>query len=105
MRNMARSARRSRTAFHKAINTLRPAVSSKTAPKPLRVFLQDGSNDLDNLHGNWPLASQQMDKALAFSKYDYKFVLGEGGHSGRHGGSIFPDTMRWLWRDWKTMAP
>lgn len=82
-----------------------PALIRKTAPKPLRVFLQDGSNDLDNLHGNWPLASQQMDKALSFSKYDYKFVLGEGGHSGKHGGSIFPDTMRWLWRDWKTLAP
>ena len=34
MRSIAKSARRSRTAFHKAINTLKPAVSSKTPAKP-----------------------------------------------------------------------
>ena len=73
---------------------------SKDAPKPLRVFLQDGSNDLDNLHGNWPLANQDMAAALKFAGYDYKFELGDGGHSGKHGASILPDTLRWLWRDW-----
>jgi enterochelin esterase-like enzyme len=78
-----------------------PAIIRKTKPvKPLRVFLQDGSNDLDNLHGNWPLANQDMAAALKFAGYDHKFVLGDGGHSGKHGGSIFPDTLRWLWRDW-----
>jgi enterochelin esterase family protein len=73
---------------------------SKDARKPLRIFLQDGSNDLDNLHGNWPLSNQDMAAALKFAGYDYQFVLGDGGHSGKHGGSIFPDTLRWLWRDW-----
>ncbi|MEA3213014.1 MAG: hypothetical protein QOE70_6071 [Chthoniobacter sp.] len=79
-----------------------PALIRKTKdqPKPLRVFLQDGSNDLDNLHGNWPLANQDMAAALKFAGYDYRFELGTGGHSPRHGGAIFPDTMRWLWRDW-----
>lgn len=73
----------------------------KTPKKPLRVFLQDGANDLDNSHGNWPLANQQMAKSLQFAKYDYKFVYGTGGHSGNHGGAIFPDSLRWLWRGWK----
>ena len=41
-----------------------------------------------------------MAAALKFMSYDYQFVLGDGGHSGKHGGSIFPDTLRWLWRDW-----
>ncbi|HWA98534.1 MAG TPA: alpha/beta hydrolase-fold protein [Pirellulales bacterium] len=77
-----------------------PAIIRKTERKPIRVFLQDGSNDLDNLHGNWPLANQEMAAALKFAGYDYKFVYGDGAHSGKHGGSIFPDTMRWLWRDW-----
>ena len=78
-----------------------PGLIRKTKPaKPLRVFLQDGSNDLDNLHGNWPLANQDMAAALKFMGYDYQFVLGDGGHSGKHGGAIFPDTLRWLWRDW-----
>ena len=72
---------------------------SKAQPKPIRVFLQDGSNDLDNLHGNWPLANQDMAAALKFAGYDYQFEFGDGGHTGKHGGSMFPDTMRWLWRD------
>jgi enterochelin esterase family protein len=76
-----------------------PALIRKTPPKPLRVFLQDGSKDLDNEHGNWPLANQQMAAALAYRKYDYKFVFGEGGHNDIHGGSILPDSLRWLWRD------
>jgi len=72
---------------------------SKAAPKSIRVFLQDGSNDLDNLHGNWPLSNQEMAAALKFAGYDYKFEFGTGGHSGRHGGAILPDALRWLWRD------
>jgi enterochelin esterase family protein len=76
------------------------ALIRKTEKKPIRIFLQDGENDLDNLHGNWPLANQEMAAALKFAGYDYKFVYGDGKHSGKHGGSIFPDTMRWLWRDY-----
>ena len=78
-----------------------PALIRKTEKKPIRVFLQDGKNDLDNLHGHWPLANQQMAAALKFAGYDFKFVMGEGKHSGRHGGSIFPETLRWIYRDWK----
>ena len=79
-----------------------PALIRQTRdkPKPIRVFLQDGAGDLDNLHGNWPLSNQDMAAALKFAGYDYKFEFGTGGHSPRHGASIFPDTLRWLWRDW-----
>ncbi len=73
--------------------------------KPLRVFLQDGENDLDNVFGNWPLANQQLAKALAFKNYDYKFVYGTGAHNGKHSGAIFPDSLRWLWRGWKDETP
>jgi enterochelin esterase family protein len=72
----------------------------KTGKKPIRVFLQEGSNDLDNLHGNWPLSNQEMAASLKFKGYDYKFELGEGGHSGKHGGAILPESLRWLWRDY-----
>ena len=67
--------------------------------KPLRVFLQDGTNDLDNQFGNWPLANQAMAAALKFKGYDYRFVFGDGAHTRKHGGAILPDTLRWLWRD------
>ena len=73
---------------------------TKDKPKPVRVFLQDGASDLDNLHGNWPLANQDMAAALKFAGYDFKFEFGDGGHSPKHGGAILPDALRWLWRDW-----
>ena len=74
------------------------ALIRKTDKKPIRVFLQDGSGDLDNQHGNWPLANQEMAASLKFKGYDYKFVFGEGGHNGKHGGAILPESLRWLWR-------
>jgi enterochelin esterase family protein len=70
----------------------------KAKKKPIRVFLQEGASDLDNLHGHWPLANRQMAAALKFAEYDYRFVMGDGGHNGRHGGAILPDSLRWLWR-------
>ena len=53
----------------------------KTPRKPIRVFLQDGANDLDNNNGNWPLANQTLAKSLAFARYDYRFEFGQGFHS------------------------
>ena len=75
-----------------------PALIRKTERKPIRVFLQDGSNDLNNLFGDWPLANQTMASALRFMGYDHKLVLGDGSHNSRHGGAILPDALRWLWR-------
>ena len=78
-----------------------PAMIRKTETQPIRVFLQDGLNDLDNRHGNWPLGNKQMETALKFADYDYRMVWGSGAHSGKHGGSIFPETLKWLWRDFQ----
>ncbi|HEX5107633.1 MAG TPA: alpha/beta hydrolase-fold protein [Vicinamibacterales bacterium] len=77
------------------------AMVRKTARKPIRVFLQDGANDLDNNNGNWPLANQTLAKSLAFAGYDYRFDYGQGFHSAAHGRAILPDSLRWLWRDWR----
>jgi enterochelin esterase family protein len=77
-----------------------PSLIRKTEAKPLRVFLQDGSTDLDNVHGSWPLANQSMATALKYMKYDYRFEFGVEGHSGRHGGAILPESLRWLWREY-----
>ena len=75
------------------------ALIRKSALRPMRIFLQDGSNDLDNAHGNWPLANQQMAAALKFRGYDYRFEYGDGAHTHKHGGALLPDALRWLWRD------
>lgn len=78
-----------------------PAFIRKTEPKPIRVFLQDGEGDLDNAFGNWPLANREMAAALKYAGYEHEFVMGEGGHNGKHGGAILPDSLRWLWKDYK----
>jgi enterochelin esterase family protein len=76
------------------------ALVRKTPNKPIRVFLQDGSNDLDNNNGSWWLANQTLARSLDFAGYDYRFVAGNGFHNYLHGRAVFPDTLRWLWRDY-----
>jgi enterochelin esterase family protein len=75
-----------------------PSRIRKQPIRPLRVFLQDGEADLDNEHGNWWLANLQMVAALRYRGYDHMFVAGSGKHDGEHGGTILPDSLRWLWR-------
>ena len=77
-----------------------PTLIRKYEPKPLRIFLQDGSNDLNIYGGDWWKANETMERALTFSGYDVKHAWGEGGHNGQQGTSLFPDAMRWLWKDW-----
>jgi enterochelin esterase family protein len=76
-----------------------PGMIRKAKHRPIRVFLQDGANDLDNERGSWPLANRQMAAALRYAKYDYRLVFGTGGHNGRHGGAVLPESLRWLWHD------
>ena len=83
-----------------------PWIIRNTAPrKPLKVFLQSGEHDLDNVHGSWPLANREMAAALTFAGYENRFVFGQGAHSWKHGGAIFPDTMRWLWSEGEAGGP
>jgi len=69
-------------------------------PKPIRVFIQASENDLNIYEGNWTLGNIQMESALMFARYDYRFKMGAGGHDLTFGGAIFPDAVRWLWRDY-----
>ena len=72
---------------------------TRNKPKPLRVFMADGKNDLNLDEGNWTLGNLNMASALQFAKYDYRLELGPGGHDLAHGGELFPETLRWIWRD------
>lgn len=95
---------------------LYPTLIRKNPIKPLKIFLQDGANDLNNPHGNWFLANQQMLSALEWAnknadeqkksgpRYQLNHAWGDGAHNGKHGGSIFPDVMRWLWKDYVPKA-
>ena len=77
-----------------------PTLIRKTEPKPIRVFLQDGSADNNKYGGDWWMANQTMERALTFSGYEVDHVWGDGGHTGKHADAIFPDAMRFLWKDW-----
>ncbi len=76
-----------------------PTLIRKCEPKPLRVFLQDGTGDLNIYGGDWYTANVDMQKALEFSGYEVSHVWGDGAHNSKHGGAIMPEGLRWLWKD------
>lgn len=85
-----------------------PGLIRKTPIKPIRIFLQDGTNDLNNEHGNWHLANLQMVSALEWAnanadaknvpgpRYDVRHEWGDGAHSDVHGGWLLPGILRWM---------
>lgn len=77
-----------------------PTLIRKVEPKPLRVFLQDGSADLNIYGGDWWMANQEMERSLVFAGYEVAHEWGDGGHNGQHATKTFPGAMRWLWKDW-----
>ena len=78
-----------------------PVLIRKTKPKPLRIYLEDGVNDVWNpIFGHWFEANQLMESALNFAGYEVTHSWGRGAHDGNHATRIFPDAMRWLWRGW-----
>ncbi|MBI1313225.1 gluconolactonase [bacterium] len=77
-----------------------PALVRKFENRPIRVFLQDGSNDNNLYGGSWWVANQAMLSSLKFAGYDVNHAWGEGGHNGKHSTAILPDALRWLWRDY-----
>src|SRR4029434_2806958 len=74
-----------------------PTLIRKTEPKALRIFLQDGTNDLNIYGGDWWMANQTMERALKFAGYEVEHTWGDGPHSGKHGTEIFTCVMRWVW--------
>ncbi|MBZ2185621.1 MAG: esterase family protein [Bryobacter sp.] len=82
-------------------------IVAKSEKKPLRIYLQDGRNDNRGVRRNgeydptwdWFLQNVRLKDALTAKGYDLNYTFGIGRHSQKHGGAIFPDMMRWLWRD------
>ena len=77
-----------------------PTLIRKYEPKPIRVFLQDGSEDQNIYGGDWWMANQEMERALSFAGYEVNHVWGTEGHSAKHMTENCADAMRWLWKDW-----
>jgi enterochelin esterase family protein len=66
----------------------------------IRVWLQDGSGDLEIRYGSWAQDNIRMANALKMSKFDFHFSFGKGTHNSAHGAAEFPAEMIWLWRDY-----
>jgi gluconolactonase len=80
-----------------------PVLVRKTEPKPIRIFMQDGSNDQwlgGPEMGDWWMSNRTLERALTFAGYQVMHVWGEGTHNSKHPTAIFPDAMRWLWKGW-----
>ncbi|GAA4261876.1 alpha/beta hydrolase-fold protein [Dactylosporangium darangshiense] len=81
-----------------------PELIRSVPRKPLRIFMQAGHRDLrwNERERNWLASNLQVAAALAETGYDFRLVLGDGGHSPNHGGVLLPDALRWLWRPMDT---
>jgi enterochelin esterase family protein len=88
-----------------------PDLIKENEAKPIRIFLQDGSNDNRGIRRrggqeptydpkwDWYSQNRKMVEALVEKKYDVNWTWGIGSHSNKHGGAIMPEMLRWLWRD------
>jgi enterochelin esterase family protein len=85
-----------------------PGLIRKSPIRPMRIFLQDGSADLNNIHGNWFLSNQQMLSALQWAnanadgkktpgpRYEVRHEWGDGAHSHAHGAWLLPSILCWM---------
>jgi len=98
------------TADHPAVygGDTYPGLIRKSPIRPIKIFLQDGTADLNNEHGNWHLANEQMLSSLEWAnanadtkktagpRYDVRYEWGDGAHSDVHGGWLLPGILRWM---------
>ncbi len=77
-----------------------PFKVRKEPKRNIRVWLQDGSEDLENDHGSWPLQNIQMANSLKLREYDFHFSWAGGSHNAAHGNAELPEELTWLWRDY-----
>ena len=98
------------TADHPAIfgGDTYPGLIRREKIRPIKVFFQDGTNDLDNMFGNWHLANMSMVSAIQWAnanadekkdtgpRYDIRYEWGDGAHSDVHGAWLLPGILRWM---------
>ncbi|MNY15025.1 enterobactin/ferric enterobactin esterase [compost metagenome] len=69
----------------------------KTEKKPLKIYLQDGINDLNTIFGDWRLANEQLASSLAYRDYNFIFTQGNGGHNYVHLSEVIEPALIWIW--------
>jgi enterochelin esterase family protein len=84
-----------------------PDIIRNNEKKPIRIFLVDGRNDLRALRvdgaydqrRDWFYQNVRMVQALTAKGYDVNYSWGIQRHGQKMLRTVFPDMMRWLWRD------
>jgi enterochelin esterase-like enzyme len=82
-------------------------IVRKSDRKPIRIFMQDGRNDLRALRPDgsydqrrdWFYQNVRLMQALTEKGYEVNYAWGMNRHGSKMGGAILPEMMRWLWRD------
>jgi enterochelin esterase-like enzyme len=75
-----------------------PFMVRKQPKRNIRAWLQDGTEDLENAHGSWPLQNIELANSLKMMEYDFHLSLGNGTHNSAHGSAELPAELMWLWR-------
>jgi len=77
-----------------------PFKVRKEPKRNIRVWMSDGSDDLENNHGSWPMQNIQMANSLKFREYDFHFRFGTAAHGAPQASLDLPESLTWLWRDY-----
>jgi enterochelin esterase family protein len=77
-----------------------PFKVRKEPKRNIRVWMSDGSDDLENDHGSWPMQNIQMANSLKLKEYDFHFRFGTAAHGGAQAALDLPESLAWLWRDY-----
>jgi hypothetical protein len=78
--------------------TMYPVMVRKDPKRNLRVWLDDGMEDMEGKDGSWPLQNIQMANSLKMAGYDFYFHFGTGVHSASAMAAGLPEALAWLWR-------
>ena len=77
---------------------LYPFMVRKLPKRNIRVWMSDGSDDLENSHGSWPLQAIQLANSLKMREYDFHFRFGHATHDSAQAAIDLPESLSWLWR-------
>jgi len=70
----------------------------REAKKNIRVWMSDGSEDIENNTGSWPLNNIELANAFKLKNYDFHFRFGTSMHAIAQGAMDLPESLVWLWR-------
>jgi enterochelin esterase-like enzyme len=77
---------------------LYPFMVRKQPKRNIRIWMSDGTDDLENAHGSWPLQNIQLANSLKMREYDFHFRFGLATHDAGQAGIDLPESLAWLWR-------